>query len=260
MLKASSNVGEPKPSRRHSSSFWYPNNTSKELITHPENLAEQKALIEKEKRDYFNTYYANAARYESPIQRSFGMSLSEVGATDELRQANEHFRCHQYTLAAHYYAKASRSPAYLCEAFYKIGLCLLNGARGQDAGLTSFRIYPKQVDEKTSQYDLAALFFREVLALSPYVDDNEFRVNQCRPQSNFVNAIYSLSICISNGVAINPQDLLSTPWAGYMPEKVPAKELEIALLERVLFHNPEHKEAKTSLSLLVAPAFQLSAP
>jgi hypothetical protein len=215
-------------------------------------ISPEKKTIRQTMVEYFNTYYKKAAEHQAINNILGGMSIGDVSREHYKAEGDSYLKNENYTLAAAMYLKSTTSPSYYHEAFCKIGFCLLKGADPSVAELKKLRFYPEQ-DENSSKIELAAVFFREVLALNPGFKDGDYQSKIYEHTGNLVaQAIYYLSMCISSGAVIKPQDLLNTPFEDSPLENINSNELEIALLQRVLAIKPHFKEASAKLALLTS--------
>lgn len=210
---------------------------------------------QKEREAYFNEHYSKIAHIhhqDKAMSSALGgsVSLSQAGAQAQLEEGDTHYTHAKFALATQCYLRTLRSPAHLCEGIFKIGLCLENGVDITQTDLSDSPIYERHRGHTLNHNNLAAVFFREVLALNPYFNDTQHHAYPLNPY--FSEAIYHLGLCISKGAAFRAQDLINTALAGLKVETVDPKKVEIALYKRVMFLNPSHLEAQQRYEQSVA--------
>lgn len=186
---------------------------------------------------YFEKYYGQITRAYSHSQAvkaaiGGGMSLSEAAASTQIRQGNEYFKEQNYTKALKHYIKALRSPDFYYETIYKIALCLKNGADINETVLTKSDAYKRSKGD--TSLELAAVFFREVIALDPSFDYKTYPLlpNPDLKNPHFTLAIYSLGVCIAEGALVNAQDLIGTSYEGHIPEEINPQYVEKVLYQQ----------------------------
>jgi len=195
-------------------------------------------------KEHFDTHYKKA--FDSQAAPSFTV----VHAKSAMEKGDESFKQKLYLKAAIEYRDSTRAPAYLFDAYYKLGLCAKNfraHSMLHISGIDKFKFYPLENREALSLNDAAAIFFREALALFPDFNDAEFASKRRPVNPNLSEVIYQLSMCISKGAQIHPIDLVNTRFEESSPQTINSKELEKALLERVVLINPGHHEANEKL-------------
>lgn len=223
-----------------------------------------KITTQSELEAYFNETYGLAAQAyarSEAMNKALGggtISLSEAGAAQETQKGDGYFKHENYTKAAKHYRKSLRSIAYFCEGFYKLGMCILKGADIQQAKLNQLTIYKKRDGDTLSKNELAAVFFREVMALDPSFNEATYRLKKTPFNPHFSFAIYNLAVCLSQGAPIDAQDLINTPYEGWDPKNINSKNVEMGLYERVLLINPQHPEAGHKLKTLATQALPTS--
>lgn len=190
---------------------------------------------------YYNLVDVIASQESQSEAAMGGLSLSQVGCQAKIEQGDHYYEAKQIDLALSCYLSSLRSHVFLSQGLFKIGLCIEKGIESRTI-LENNPIYQRHKGHTLSQFDLAAVFFREVLRMDPFFKDTDSLANPHDLSPYFSLAIYQLGICISKGALILPEDLLSTPFEfeGERVERVNPIALSNSLYQRAIRLEPNY--------------------